>query len=128
MAILWEGPFTEMDPLSMRTILDIQLRDLGEMKANIKGKQREDSVLPDVQVALEMYLNDLKNRDATLQDRRMAQSIANAILQDDGLTHEVAKQDQQVISDRELAVQMSKGGSVSIEELGQAPNKDESDP
>lgn len=54
-AMTWEGAFADIDPLTMRTIIQIQLEDSEEVAARAKGKQRGDEKT-DAQIAMEMYV------------------------------------------------------------------------
>lgn len=111
-AMTWEGTFADVDPLTMRTIVQMQLEDSEELAARAKGKQREDDDKTDAQIAMEMYVDDLKNCDAALQDRNMAQSLAMAILQDGDLIAQAYRQEQQFAQDRELAARLADGYNV----------------
>ncbi|KAM3425403.1 IBR finger domain protein [Cercospora zeina] len=94
-----------MDPLTLQAIVQMQLEDGGEVAANAKGKQREGTV-SDAQVAMQMYMEDLKTCDTFLKDRAMAQSAAMAILQDGNLIAEAYRQEQQAARDREMALRL----------------------
>lgn len=112
-AIIWDGAFVDIDALTMHTIVQMQLGDNEELAASAKGKQRED-VKTDAQIAMEMYVEDLKNCDAYLQDRTMAQSLAMAILQDGDLIANAYKQEQQLAQDRQLAARLANGDQVPV--------------
>lgn len=103
----WDGPFKDMDPLTWQTVVQIQLQDCEEMAASSKGKgkQREGSQT-DAQLAMQTYANDLKHSDHYLQDRKMAQSAAMAILADGDLVAETFKEEQQAVRDREMAMSL----------------------
>ncbi|KAK3700515.1 hypothetical protein LTR37_015916 [Vermiconidia calcicola] len=106
MATIWEGSFMDVDTLTMSTIVQMQIKESEELTSNVKGKQREGT-MTDAQMALQMYMEDLRSCDATLKDRKMAQSIAVAVLQDGALIHEAYIHEQQVARDRELAASLS---------------------
>ncbi|PIA88747.1 hypothetical protein CB0940_07774 [Cercospora beticola] len=103
-----------MDPLTMQAIVQMQLEDGEEMAANAKGKQREGTV-SDAQLAMQMYMEDLKTCDTFLKDRIMAQSAAMAILQDGNLIARAYRQEQQAARDREMALRLdaSQGRNAS---------------
>lgn len=77
-----------------------------------------------------MYTDNLKSRDATLMDRKMAQSIAAAVLQDSALIYEVFKIEQQMSRDRELAARLSANETpaVVVDGLSKAQKKNEINP
>lgn len=101
----WEGSFQGMDPLTLSAIVQIQLEDSQQLVANSKGKQREGTVT-DAELALQMYTEDLMSTNATLSDRKMAQSIALAVLRDGQLIHRAYRQDEQIARDREMAANL----------------------
>ncbi|KAK4498905.1 hypothetical protein PRZ48_009415 [Zasmidium cellare] len=90
-AMTWEGVFADVDPLTMRTIVQMQLEDSEEVAARAKGKQLEDEKT-DAQVAMEI--------------------LAIAILQDGDLIAEAFRQEQQLAQDRELAARLANGEDV----------------
>ncbi|KAK3625050.1 hypothetical protein LTR56_013654 [Elasticomyces elasticus] len=98
----WEGSFQAMDPLTLSTIIQLQLEDSEQLTANVKGKQREGTV-SDAQLALQMYTEDLMSTDAVLTDRRMAQSIAMAVIRDGQAIERTHQREDQIVRDRELA-------------------------
>ena len=98
----WEGSFLDMDPLTFSTIVQMQLEDSEELAANAKGKQRAGTAT-DAELALQMYTDDLRVCDATLTDRKMAQSMATAVLRDGELIRQAYEQEQLLARDREMA-------------------------
>ncbi|KAK1064491.1 hypothetical protein LTR12_007054 [Friedmanniomyces endolithicus] len=98
----WEGSFQTMDPLTLSAIIQLQLEDSEQLTAHGegKGKQREGT-LSAAQIALRMYTEDLVNTNAVLSDRRMAQSIATAVIRDgQAIQHSHQLEDQ--IADPEM--------------------------
>ena len=59
--------------------------------------------LSDAELALQMYADDLKACDTSMTDRKMAQSVALAILRDAQLIHQAQMQEHQIARDHELA-------------------------
>ncbi|KAK0792405.1 hypothetical protein LTS16_005096 [Friedmanniomyces endolithicus] len=102
----WEGSFQSMDPLTLSAIIELELADSEQLTANGgaegKGKQREGT-LSDAQLALQMYTEDLASTNAVLSDRRMAQSIAMAVIRDGQAIHRSHLRDDQIARDHELA-------------------------
>ncbi|KAK4898283.1 hypothetical protein LTR27_004290 [Elasticomyces elasticus] len=101
----WEGSFQAMDPLTLSTIIQLQLEDSEELSANVKGKQREGTI-SDAQLALQMYTKDLMSTDAVLSDRRMAQSIATAVIRDGHVIQRAHQREDQIVRDHEIARQL----------------------
>ncbi|KXT08387.1 hypothetical protein AC579_7305 [Pseudocercospora musae] len=111
MAMEWEGPFMDIDPLTLSAIVQAQLEDSQELACGHKGKQREGTVT-DSQVAMQMYLEDLQNCNAFLEDRKLAQSISLAVQQDGDLLHREFQREQQIARDREIAESIARGARV----------------
>lgn len=101
----WDGPFVDVDPLTLQMIVQMQLQDSEELAGCSKGKQREGTVT-DAQLAMQMYVEDLNNCDSYLQDRNMAQSVAMAILADGEFIAEAFREEQQAARDREMAMRL----------------------
>ncbi|TKA61892.1 hypothetical protein B0A55_11799 [Friedmanniomyces simplex] len=98
----WERPCQAMDPLTLSAIIQLQLEDSEHLAANVKGKQREGTVT-DAELALQLYTEDLMSTDAVLSDRRMAQSIAMAVIRDGQVIQRAHQLEDQIIRDRDLA-------------------------
>lgn len=117
----WDGPFVDMDPLTLQTIVEMQLQDSEDLAGNSKGKQREGTVT-DAQLAMQMYVEDLTQCNAYLQDRTMAQSVTMAILADGALIAEAFAEEQQAARDREMAMQLdARRHNQANEAAGPAP-------
>ncbi|KAK3669792.1 hypothetical protein LTR78_010309 [Recurvomyces mirabilis] len=99
---LWEGAFTDMDPITLSTIIQIQLQDSQELATKTKGKQREDTV-NDGELAFQMYVEELTNIGSMLSDRKMAQSLTTAVLLDGHLIQREHELEDQVLRDRQFA-------------------------
>jgi hypothetical protein len=131
-AMQWDGPFKDIDPLTWQTIIQIQLKDSEEMAANTKGKQRAGTQT-DAQLAMQMYIDDLKHAGHYMKDRRMAQSVASAILQDGALIAETFREEQQAARDREMALSLDarpqrNGGTAPRPGPAPGPAADDSQP
>lgn len=70
-----------MDDASAALILELQLADIDNLQAKMTGKQREGTCT-DAEFALLMTAENLKTLRSTISDRRMTQSIADAVQQD----------------------------------------------
>jgi hypothetical protein len=101
-----------MDPPSYNTMLQIQLEDTMELASTSKGKQREGTIC-DAEMALQMYIADLKACPASMSDRKMAQSIAIAVIRDAQFIHQDHLESQQIARDRELAAALQNDAPVS---------------
>ncbi|KAF2721384.1 hypothetical protein K431DRAFT_213455, partial [Polychaeton citri CBS 116435] len=100
-----------LDPITLSEIVRIQLEDTYQLAKDDKGKGRQGHV-NDAQLALQMLQDDLRDCDATLKDRRLAQSIATAVLQDGDFIYRAYQNEQQIERDRELAMRLA-GGEAS---------------
>ncbi|GAB7366387.1 hypothetical protein MBLNU230_g8184t1 [Neophaeotheca triangularis] len=95
-----------MDPLTFKAVVEMQLEDSQTLLASSKGKQREGTI-NDAEFALQMYAEDLRACDATLADRTLAQSIATAVIRDGAMIQRAYQAEEQLASDRELALRLS---------------------
>ncbi|KAI7223051.1 hypothetical protein KC333_g679 [Hortaea werneckii] len=104
-----------MDLLSLKLIIQLQLKDSQEMPGQSKGKQREGT-FNDAELALPLYIEDIENTSTTLKDRKMAQSFAKSVMEDSGLIEQMLKEEQQVATDRVLAtsIRTKNGGNASF--------------
>lgn len=91
-----------MDPLTLTTALQLHLEDTEQLTSRAKGKGREGTV-SDAELALQMYVEELNACNANLADRKMAQSMALAVIRDAQIMHQENLKEQQAIRDRELA-------------------------
>ncbi|KAK0272285.1 hypothetical protein LTR35_012868 [Friedmanniomyces endolithicus] len=129
----WEGSFQTMDPLTLSTIIQLQLEDSEHLTANGggegKGKQREGT-LSDAQLALQMYTEDLVSTNAVLSDRRMAQSIAMAVIRDARAIQRSHLQEDQIARDHEIAqsLQSNAPAPLNIDPTTKEALSGESDP
>ena len=80
------------------------------------------------ELALQMYMEDLRTCDATLSDRKMAQSVATAVLRDGALIHRAYEKERQIARDRELATTLTDyTGTAMIGTLAENAQQDEVD-
>lgn len=106
-------PFTlqDVDDASAALILQLQREDAEELQRSSKGKHREDEV-SDIDLALELFQQDLQETNAVLTDRCMSRSLARAVVADSAfLTDEVAREDT-LANDRLVAEQIQRGGEA----------------
>jgi hypothetical protein len=68
----------------------------------VKGRQRESTVT-DAEVALEMYIKEIRACRRILEDGKMAQSIALAVHRDDRMICEGYQREDQIAEDHTLA-------------------------
>jgi len=94
--------YWSMDLQLLSAVIQLQLQDSEELSGSGKGKQREGT-LSDAQLALMMYTEDLMSTNAILEDRRMAQSMAMAVIRDGQVLQRAHEQETQFDQDREIA-------------------------
>ncbi|KAK3615012.1 hypothetical protein LTR56_026864 [Elasticomyces elasticus] len=112
--VFWEGSFQMMDPLTLSTIIQLQLEDSEQFAANVKDKQREGT-LSDVQFVLQTYTKDLLSTDAVLSDRRMAHSFAMAVIRAGPVTQQEHQREDQIVRDREMAQGLNDDAPAPLE-------------
>lgn len=116
-------PFDSMDLETANLILSLQLGDLEELCASSKDKNR-DGELSDTQFALFLLEQNLKAAQSVVSDRRMTQSIANAVQADGELISNVVNEEELACGDHTLAHRLN--GSNVISEVHLSPeNLDE---
>jgi hypothetical protein len=91
-----------MDDASAALILELQLADIDNLQAKMTGKQCEGTHT-DAELALLMTYENLKTLHSTISDRRMTQSIADAVQQDGHLVAAVAFEEEIAYGDRAFA-------------------------
>ncbi|KAL8867801.1 MAG: hypothetical protein Q9198_008386, partial [Flavoplaca austrocitrina] len=98
----------EVDDASAALILQLQLQDAEELQRSSKGKNRED-VVSDIDLAIELFQQDLQETNTFLTDRCMSRSLARAVVADSAfLTDEVAREDT-LANDRMVAERIQRG-------------------
>ena len=110
---LWNQYFGDMDPLTFKTIVQLQLGEVEGLSSRAKGKQREGTVT-DNQVALQAYVDDVVRSGTVLDDRKVVQCLALAVLSDDAATEDAQRRKEQIARDRELARHLAGNRSASM--------------
>ena len=69
-----------MDDTTADLILKLQLQDLADLQGNHKGKakEREDQLVSDSRVAMELYIEELRRSATTFSDQRLGRSVGEA--------------------------------------------------
>ncbi|POS87159.1 hypothetical protein EPUL_003521 [Erysiphe pulchra] len=102
------------------SILKFQLEDIQEKQ--FKGKWNEKNP-PDFFVALEKFESDIKNILQSIEDAKIAQSIARAVDLDAALIGEFTTEERQARHDHEIALQLRDG----IQDISPEPTSPEKD-
>lgn len=113
----WEESVSHIDLLTLSIVIELQLEDTEELASRAKGKGREGTPA-DSELALQMYIDDLKACSATVSNRKMAQSMALAVLRDAQSLHQENIKEQQIAQNREMAASLQ----GSINPGAQVPN------
>ncbi|KAG0642613.1 hypothetical protein HOY80DRAFT_881387 [Tuber brumale] len=101
-----------MDELSEGLIISIHLQDIEEVLAARKGKGREgDLAASNDELAFNTYRRYLQDSEQCIIDRRMAESLEEAMRMDCDVLAEIASVEGVAKSDRDLALRLG-GGSV----------------
>ncbi|KAK6432573.1 hypothetical protein LTR95_011257 [Oleoguttula sp. CCFEE 5521] len=100
---LTQRSFANIDQLSLSTILDLQLVDGLDVAVSIMGKQRE-GVVSDAELAMQLEREDFRACQANLTDRKMAQSIALAVVRDGDFITSTYWIEDQLARDSQLAM------------------------
>ncbi|KAK3900034.1 IBR finger domain-protein [Staphylotrichum tortipilum] len=103
-----------VDPETLRAILEIQLEEIAERGQRSKGKGRQGAPPGDFDVALELLRVELSSFTILLKDNIMCQSMADAVWRDRAILEEVEREETRARQDRELAIQLSRGNKISI--------------
>jgi hypothetical protein len=101
------------DEESDELILKLQLEEIESLQQGSKGKGKLGEV-SDPDLAFLEYRKELERRLLILQDRRMVQSIANAVQADGTTIHEIQLQEQQCNSDHQIAARLSGSRPSSV--------------
>ncbi|KAF4214052.1 hypothetical protein CNMCM8980_001109 [Aspergillus fumigatiaffinis] len=95
-----------MDAASSAAILDILREDIKDTMNRSKGKQPAGQ-LSDGELALQLWEEELDNYNRSLEDERLARSIARAVV-DDGVAVTTARQEElRASDDHTLALELS---------------------
>ncbi|KAI4202300.1 MAG: hypothetical protein LQ350_002684 [Teloschistes chrysophthalmus] len=96
-----------MDPETADLILALQWQDLEHVKMTSKGKGRETDVLSDADVAIQLQQQEFEQAGYQIADRRMAESIHRAVLDDGASVVILASKENQAADDHSLAYQLA---------------------
>lgn len=99
-----------MDDLSVSLILSLQLEDVDTLLRGSKGKNPEGRP-SDAEIALVAYREELQKNEIIFTDRRMAESISEAVQRDGPIIATTRLEEHNAIRDRELACHL---GGVQI--------------
>lgn len=100
-----------IDDASAALILELQLEDIDTLQAQVSGKQREGTY-SDAELALLLTSQQLESLRSNLSDRRMTQSIANAVQQDGTLLAAVAFEEDVACRDHLFARRLNGNGAT----------------
>ena len=75
-----------------------------QKETGAKGKQREGT-LTDADLALQLYVEDLKRTEAALSDRKIAQSIATAVIRDGPIIDSAYRKEEQIARVKSILTQ-----------------------
>ena len=127
LGVLKELPFRSVDRIltyksrmdngeeeTRELLLQLEIEEAQARWERIGGKARVASSSTDEQLAIKEYLEELIQSLQTLHDSRLAHSIDNAMDSDADLLALYQDMDQMEISDRALAMRLSRPGSVNI--------------
>lgn len=105
-----------MDEQSAALVLQLQLEDIANIFATAKGKGRADdsSTADDAAYALQLHQQDLEASMAILDDRKMCQSIARAVQDDQHILAREAEAEAIAVQDRRLAHQMEDQPNAAV--------------
>ncbi|KAI0192264.1 hypothetical protein EV127DRAFT_44899 [Xylaria flabelliformis] len=105
------------DDDSLSLIFSLLREDAREVEFSSKGKQVEGT-LTDVDLALQLYTQELERVAAYVSDRRMTKSMQEAVLTDTDALLECQQQENIARSDRQFALARSEG---RVQEQTQTP-------
>lgn len=91
-----------VDNASAALILELQLADIDDLRSRLTGKQRE-GIRTDAELALLLASENLDSVRLTISDRRMTQSIADAVQTDGEIVAAAAFEEDVATRDRVMA-------------------------
>ncbi|OBT60780.1 hypothetical protein VE03_09972 [Pseudogymnoascus sp. 23342-1-I1] len=91
--------------------IQLQLQDFDSYSSSSKRKAREDET-SDESIAFQLQKQELENLSIFLSDRRMTQSIADAVQTDEPLLGETLSQEDIAVRDRGMARRLTKGAET----------------
>lgn len=99
----------DLDIETSRLIAQLTLDDIAEISGTRKGKARADVPLSDEEIAFQIQGEFWESALRTIGDRRMAESISNAIEADDAYLNATSIVEQAAQDDRQGALALSSG-------------------
>ncbi len=91
-----------VDEQTAYLIIQLQLQDFDSYSSSSKGKAREDET-SDESIAIQLQKQELENLSIFLSDRRMTQSIADAVQTDGPILGDTLSQEDIAARDRGMA-------------------------
>ncbi|KAL8855426.1 MAG: hypothetical protein Q9178_007938 [Gyalolechia marmorata] len=101
----------EIDDASAALILELQREDVEQLQRSFKGKNREDDV-SDIDLAVQLFQQDLEQTSAVLTDRCMSRSLARAVIADSAFLTDAMAQEDTAANDKLLAERLHHGNDV----------------
>lgn len=95
-----------MDDMSAEVILDLLRQDLADLRDRQKGKQLAGN-LSDAELSLQLFEEELNHSETVMNDRRLAISINDALQEDEDVLINVAREEDQALEDRQLALELA---------------------
>ncbi|KAI9154766.1 hypothetical protein HJFPF1_07323 [Paramyrothecium foliicola] len=102
----------DLDSLSLRLAIELQLEDLQGLTSSRKGKHPEGQ-FPDRDLAVDAYKAELELLHQANSDAALCQSIADAVRLDGGAIEQFARHEHQAAEDRRHALRLHSGGTIS---------------
>jgi hypothetical protein len=99
------------DDATLELIVRMQQEDVEYLKANAKGKQREDE-MNDEDIALQFYLQELSKVGVFASDRTTARSIQSAVVTDSDAICRHIEEETTAARDHAMAVALSQGAEA----------------
>ncbi|KAL8693233.1 MAG: hypothetical protein Q9218_001906 [Villophora microphyllina] len=96
-----------MDSETANLILALQWYDLEQLKVMSKGKGRESDTLSDSDLAMQLQQQEYEQAANQMADRRMAESINRAVLDDGASVLILASEENQAANDHTLAYSLA---------------------
>lgn len=96
-----------IDEATVELILQLQLEDIEDTKRTSKGKGREDDRFSDAEIALQLQQEEFERAFTESGDRRMAESIRRAVLDDGAHIAVLAGEEIRAAGDRQMACLLS---------------------
>ncbi|KFY26711.1 hypothetical protein V493_03912 [Pseudogymnoascus sp. VKM F-4281 (FW-2241)] len=101
-----------VDEQTAYLIIQLQLQDADFYSSSSKGKAREDEI-SDESIAFQLQKQELEGLSIFLSDRRMTQSIADAVQTDGLILGETLSQEDIAVRDRGMARRLTEGAETS---------------